>query len=104
MFCASLDCSFASAPGSSLEVRGERGTLRVADPWHIREPGLELIGEDGSGSRIPVAAANSYRLEAEDLSRAVRAGDEGAARLRLGRDDAIGQARALEMLYAAARG
>jgi predicted dehydrogenase len=43
-------------------------------------------------------AANPYRLELEDFSRAIRDGGEP----RLGRADALGQARAIEMLYAAA--
>ena len=41
---------------------------------------------------------DSYRLELENLSDAIR----GEAPLLLGRDDAIGQARALEALHASA--
>jgi D-xylose 1-dehydrogenase (NADP+, D-xylono-1,5-lactone-forming) len=47
---------------------------------------------------VPVTAANPYRLELEDLSSAIRDGGPP----RLGRDDAVGQARAIEALYAAA--
>jgi predicted dehydrogenase len=95
---AAFDASFRSAGGSGLEVTGETGTLRVADPWHIHGPGIELVSDGGQTRRIEVQAADSYRLEAEDLARAVAG--EGPA--RLGRDDAIGQARALQGLYAAA--
>ena len=48
--------------------------------------------------RSPVEAANPYRLELEDVSRAIRTGSAP----RLGRADALGQARAIEKLYAAA--
>ena len=49
--------------------------------------------------RSPVEAANPYARELDDLARAVRAGGEP----RLGRADAVGQARAIEALYRAAR-
>ena len=48
---------------------------------------------------IPVEAANPYGLELEDFSAAIREG----RRPRLGREDAVGQARAIEMLYARRR-
>ena len=47
---------------------------------------------------IEIEPVNSYRLEAENMSAAIR----GEAQLLLGRDDAVGQARAIEALYAAA--
>ena len=50
------------------------------------------------GEEVPVEAVNPYRLELEDLSSAIRDGREP----RLGRADAVGQARAIELLYAAA--
>jgi D-xylose 1-dehydrogenase (NADP+, D-xylono-1,5-lactone-forming) len=43
---------------------------------------------------------DSYRLEVENMSAAIR----GEASLLLGREDALGQARAIEALYAAADG
>ena len=48
--------------------------------------------------RIEVEVVNSYRLEAENMSAAIR----GEAPLLLGRADAVGQARAIEALYEAA--
>jgi predicted dehydrogenase len=91
---ADFDVSFRCADGSFLEVAGEAGVLRIADPWHIRAPGIEL--RDSAGVRtIGVDAANSYRLEAEDL--AVAASGERAP--RLGRADAVGQARTIAALY-----
>jgi xylose dehydrogenase (NAD/NADP) len=95
---AAFDASFAAADRSWLEVAGEAGALRVADPWHARSPGIVL--RDGRGEhRIEVAPADAYRLEAEDLAALV---DGGPGRGRLGRDDAVGQARALGMLHRAA--
>jgi xylose dehydrogenase (NAD/NADP) len=94
---AHFDASFQAAASAGLEVVGETGTLRLLDPWHIRDPGIEL--RDGQGVRsIAVDAANSYALEAEDLAAAVA----GERLPRLGRDDAVGQARTLQALYAAA--
>jgi predicted dehydrogenase len=94
---ASFTASFQAAAGYGLEITGEGGTLRVADPWHVREPGIELLDGDGT-RRIEIPAADSYRLEVEDLARAVA----GEAPARLGREDAVGQARAIQALYAAA--
>jgi predicted dehydrogenase len=47
---------------------------------------------------IEVPVADSYRLEAENFSRAIRDDAEPL----LGRVDALGQARAIEALYDAA--
>jgi predicted dehydrogenase len=88
-----FDCGFDVPPRGTIEVVGEGGTLVAQDPWHGLAPRLERDGEE-----IPVEAVNPYRLELEDLSAAVRSGREP----RLGRADAVGQARVIEMLYAAA--
>jgi D-xylose 1-dehydrogenase (NADP+, D-xylono-1,5-lactone-forming) len=88
-----FDCGFDVPPRGAIEVVGEGGTLVAEDPWHGLAPRLTRDGEE-----IPVDAANPYRLELEDLSAAIRSGREP----RLGRADAVGQARAIEMLYAAA--
>ena len=60
---------------------------------------IELRREDGV-ERIEVERQDSYRLELENVSDAIR----GNAELLLGRDDAIAQARALEALHASATG
>ena len=93
-----FDCGFDVAPRGSLEVVGAGGTLVAQDPWHGLAPALALTRPGEVPERVTVVAANPYRLELEDLSRAVRGGGDP----RLGRDDALGQARAIEMLYAAA--
>jgi len=93
-----FDCGFDVPPRGSLEVVGAGGTLLAQDPWHGLAPALTLARTDEALDPVTVVAANPYRLELEDVSRAIRGGGEP----RLGRDDALGQARAIEMLYAAA--
>jgi xylose dehydrogenase (NAD/NADP) len=92
-----FDCGFVLPSRSELEVVGEDASLFVADPFHIRSPGFELRHADGS-EWIEVEPANSYRLELENVSDAIR----GQTPLQLGRDDALGQARAIEALYRSA--
>ena len=94
---AHFDAGLALAVRDELEVVGEEGALLLDDPWHCRAPLIELRRE-GQIERIQVEPADSYRLEAENMSAAIM----GEAPLLLGRDDAIGQARAIEALYEAA--
>ena len=96
----SFDCGFDVPPRAVLEVVGEGGTLVSTDPWHGVAPRLTLTRPGGEAEDVPVAAADPYRLELEDLSAAIRGGPAP----RLGREDAIGQALAIEALYAAASG
>ena len=58
---------------------------------------IELRRDDGV-ERIELEPEDSYRLELENLSDAIR----GEGELLLGRDDAMGQARALEALHESA--
>jgi xylose dehydrogenase (NAD/NADP) len=94
---ASFDAGLALDRRDDLEVVGDRGSLFLDDPWHCLTPVIELR-HDGEVQRIEVEAINSYRLEAENMSSAIR----GEAELLLGRTDALGQARAIEALYEAA--
>jgi xylose dehydrogenase (NAD/NADP) len=94
---AHFDCGFDVPANSLLEVVGARATLRIPRPFLIGEPSIELL-RDGDVERVEVPAADSYRLEFEDVSAAIR----GGGGQLLGRDDAIGQARAIEALYASA--
>jgi predicted dehydrogenase len=82
---------------AALEVVGEKGSLVVGDPWHVRSPGIGLLRE-GTAQTIPIERANSYRLELEDLCAAIR----GEAAPLLGREDALGQARTIDALYRSA--
>ena len=91
-------CGFDVPNLGSIEVVGAEGTLLSEDPWHGVQPRLTLRRANGDVEEITVPAEQPYRLELEDFSRAVRGGDPP----RLGRADAMGQARAIEMLYASA--
>ena len=96
-----FDCGFVVPNRAALEVVGEEGSLVVGDPWHVRVPGIERRGEDGTPTEtISVEPANSYRLEIEDLCEAIA----GNAHPLLGRDDAVGQARTIDALYRSAAG
>jgi predicted dehydrogenase len=91
---ATFDCGFDMAERDELELVGTEGSLFVDDPWHCRAPRIEL-GEE----TIEVERESSYRLEFEDVSAVIRGSSGGP---RLGRADAVGQARTLEALLEAA--
>ena len=80
-----------------LEVVGDEASLYLPDPWHCLEPRIELRRAH-TAEVIEIAAANPYGLEADNLAAAIR----GAGAPLLGREDATGQARAIEALYASA--
>ena len=67
-------------------------------PWRVDWGGDVVLRRGGDQKRVEVEDADSYRLELENMSAAVR----GRARPLLGREDALGQARALEALYRSA--
>ena len=95
-----FDCGFVLPSRDELEVVGEEGSLFLDDPWHAHEPLIEIRRDDGV-ERVETERANSYQLELENLSEAIR----GEAEPLPGRADAVGNARALEAHYAsAARG
>ncbi|MFL5943199.1 MAG: Gfo/Idh/MocA family protein [Gaiellaceae bacterium] len=94
---ATFDCGTALPNRDELEVIGSEGSLFLDDPWHCVHPVIELRRADGS-ERIELEPVDSYRLELENLSDAIR----GEAELLLGREDALGQARALEALHRSA--
>jgi D-xylose 1-dehydrogenase (NADP+, D-xylono-1,5-lactone-forming) len=94
---AQFDCGTALPERDELEAIGESGSLFLDDPWHCVEPVIELR-RDGELERIEVEHADSYRLEIENLSDAIK----GSADPLLGREDAVGQARAIEALYRSA--
>ncbi len=94
---AQFDCGTALPERDELEAIGSDGSLFLDDPWHCGEPVIELRRDTGM-ERIEVEPADSYRLEIENLSDAIR----GATDPLLGREDAVGQARAIDALYRSA--
>jgi predicted dehydrogenase len=89
---ATFHCGFDSF-SESLEVTGRHGTISLPDPWHSLSGVLLLDGEQQT-----VEASNPYQCELEDMAAAIR----GLKAPRLGRDDALGQARVIEALYRSA--
>ena len=94
---ATFDCGTALANRDELEAIGSEGSLFLDDPWHCVQPVIEVRRDDGV-ERIELQREDSYRLELENLSDAIR----GEGELLLGREDAIGQARVLGALHESA--
>jgi D-xylose 1-dehydrogenase (NADP+, D-xylono-1,5-lactone-forming) len=76
-----------------LEAIGTHGSVLLTDPW---QSGPATIVRDGAVTTFP--HADPYGHELEDMAAAIR-GEKAA---RLGRADAMGQARAIEALYRSA--
>jgi predicted dehydrogenase len=95
---AHFDCGLSYAGGDQLEAVGSDGSLFLDDPWHGREPVIEVRRLDGSVERVETARENSYALELANFEAAVR----GDATALLARDDALAQARTIAALYTSA--
>ena len=94
---AQFDSGLRMPNRDELEAVGDEGSVFLDDPWHCRTPVLRLRREGGD-EEISVDAADSYRLELENVSDAIR----GHAAPLLEREDAVAQARAIEALYRSA--
>jgi D-xylose 1-dehydrogenase (NADP+, D-xylono-1,5-lactone-forming) len=95
---AHFDCGVDTADRAELEVVGSEGALLLHDPFHSLEPVIEVRAVDGSMERVEVERENPYACELRDFAAAV-AGERAP---RLGRADAIGQARVIAALYESA--
>ena len=93
-----IDCSFALPRSQRLEVLGEEGTLLVETPFRPDWGGSVYLLGDGPARRVDVPEARLFVGELENLAAAVA----GTAPPLLGRDDARGQARAIDALYRSA--
>jgi D-xylose 1-dehydrogenase (NADP+, D-xylono-1,5-lactone-forming) len=92
---AEFSCGFTSTH-HTLEAIGTGGSVMLTNPWQSRP--VSIVRD---GVETQLVAENAYRLELEDVSRAIR----GEAAPLLGRADAMGQARALDgLLRSAATG
>jgi predicted dehydrogenase len=94
---AHFDCGTALQDRDELEVVGSEGSLFLDDPWHANVPVIEVRREDGV-ERIELEPEDSYRLELENVSDAIR----GEGELLLGREDAVAQARVVAALHESA--
>lgn len=90
---ATLTSGFRSEH-SGIEAIGADGSLRLDDPFMGHS--TILTGSDGLTETIPLF--NPYELELDNFAGAIR----GEHPPRLGRADALGQARALAALYESA--
>jgi len=93
-----FDCGTAMSNRDELEAIGSEGSLFLDDPWHARKPVIE-IRRGREVERVEIEPQDSYRLELENLSDAIR----GERQLLLGRDDAVAQARVIQALFESAR-
>jgi predicted dehydrogenase len=93
-----FDCGTAMTNRDELEAIGSEASLFLDDPWHARKPVIE-IRRDGDVERVEVEPEDSYGLELENLSDAIR----GQGSPLLGRDDAVAQARVIDALFQSAR-
>ena len=93
-----FDCSFSAPVRQRLEAVGEDGVVVTEAPWRADWGGDFTLTRGDDVERIDVPDGDAYRLELENMAAAIR----GHAEPLLGRDDALGQARAIEALYRAA--
>jgi D-xylose 1-dehydrogenase (NADP+, D-xylono-1,5-lactone-forming) len=94
---AQFDCGTSLPERDELEAIGTEGALFLDDPWHALRPVIELR-RNGAAERIELEPEDSYRLELENMSDAIR----GKAEPLLGREDAVGNARTIEALFTSA--
>jgi predicted dehydrogenase len=94
---SSFDCAIDLPDRAGLEAVCSEGVIRVLDPWHGIKPVVEIERGDDV-EREEIDNPNQYGSELADLARVV---ENGGSTL-LGREDAVGQARALRMLIEAA--
>ncbi|HEY5274972.1 MAG TPA: Gfo/Idh/MocA family oxidoreductase [Coriobacteriia bacterium] len=89
---ATITSGFTS-DDASLEAVGDASILVMRSPWQGKARALWLGDRE-----IPVAPVDPYPLELENMSAAIL----GEAPPLLGREDALGQARAIAALYESA--
>jgi D-xylose 1-dehydrogenase (NADP+, D-xylono-1,5-lactone-forming) len=95
-----FDCGLDVVDRAELEVIGDAGSLFLGDPWHSREPRIEVRRAGGTefAELIEIERRDPYACELEDFAAAVR----GERPHPFGREDAVGQARVIAALYRSA--
>ncbi|HTE61974.1 MAG TPA: Gfo/Idh/MocA family oxidoreductase [Solirubrobacteraceae bacterium] len=93
----SFDCGLDMVDRAELEVIGDAGSLFLPDPWHSREPRIE-VRRPGGTEVIEIPHKDPYACELDDFAAAVR----GERPHPFGREDAVGQARTIAALYRSA--
>ncbi len=93
-----IDCSFVLPRFQRLEALGEEGTLVVETPFRPDWGGRVLLTRGRDTTLLEVPERDLFAGELENLAAAVA----GTAPPLLGREDALGQARAIDALYRSA--
>ena len=83
---------------NQLEIVGSEGTIDVPFPWQTPLGAGFTITRDGEPEQVTPETVDPYGRELDEMGRAIAGGDPP----RLGRADAVGQARTIEALYRAA--
>jgi xylose dehydrogenase (NAD/NADP) len=96
---AHFDCAFDLPLGSGLHVVGSEASLEIDDPWFGVLPGIRVRAADGTVQEVAVQTVDPYRAELEDFAGAIA----GTHDPRIGRAEAVGQARTLQALLRAMR-
>ncbi|MBE2320175.1 Gfo/Idh/MocA family oxidoreductase [Solirubrobacter sp. CPCC 204708] len=90
---ATIDCGMDVHRRNQLEVVGDEGTILVPSPWQT-PLGAKIILAREETEELTPESVDPYTRELEAFA--------GEAPPRLGREDALGQARTIEALYRAA--
>ena len=93
---AHFDAGLALADRDELEVVGDEASLFLDDPWHCRRAGDRAAPRRRASS----ASSSSRPTPTGWRPRTSRRRFAAQAQPRLGRADAVGQARVIEALYA----
>lgn len=96
---AQIDAGFRSPVRAEVEIVGTAGVLRVRHPWKPLSSQPLLLTRDGRTEEVPVAPAERYRLEVEDLAAAIR----GEAQPRVSLAESRGNVATIEALLVSAR-
>lgn len=91
----SFDCGMDVHRRNFIEVVGSEGTIEVPSPWQTPERALLLV----NGEEVEPETVDPYTRELEEFGRAA----EGGPPPRIGRADAVAQARVIQALYRSAQ-
>jgi len=93
-----FDCGMDVHRRNQLEIVGSEGTIFVPSPWQTPLGPLIVLTRDGEPEEIRPEHVDPYGRELEAMAQAIATGEPP----RLGRADAVGQARTIQALYRAA--
>jgi D-xylose 1-dehydrogenase (NADP+, D-xylono-1,5-lactone-forming) len=94
---AQIDAGMELPRRDGLEAVGTEGSLVIPDPWLARRLVLHLRRGE-TREEIALPPADPYRLELDNMCEAI----SGEAEPLLGREESVGQARALDSLHRSA--